>query len=82
VRFLDDGRIEMDTNSLERTMRPIACLACLIETAKLHGVDPKSYLGDVLNTLVNLWPTSRLHELLPSAWSARDRTAALEQAAA
>jgi len=24
VRFLDDGRIEMDTNSVERTMRPIA----------------------------------------------------------
>ena len=24
VRFLDDGRIEMDTNSVERAMRPIA----------------------------------------------------------
>jgi len=24
VRFLDDGRIEMDTNSVERSMRPIA----------------------------------------------------------
>jgi transposase len=24
TRFLDDGRIELDTNSVERTMRPIA----------------------------------------------------------
>jgi IS66 C-terminal element len=53
-----------------------------IETAKLHGVDPQSYLADVLNKLVNLWPASRLDELLPWAWSARDRTAALEQAGA
>jgi hypothetical protein len=65
VRFLDDGRIEMDTNSVERAMRPIAlnrknglfaghdagaanwaCLASLIETAKIHGVDPQGYLDD------------------------------------
>src|ERR1039457_1932360 len=62
VRFLDDGRIEMDTNSVERAMRPIAlnrknsvfaghdegavnwaCIASLIETAKLHGIDPQAY---------------------------------------
>ena len=24
VRFLDDGRIELDTNSVERSMRPVA----------------------------------------------------------
>jgi transposase len=29
VRFLDDGRIEMDTNSVERAMRPIAMLESL-----------------------------------------------------
>jgi transposase len=27
--------------------------------SKLHGVDPQSYLADVLNKLVNLWPASR-----------------------
>jgi transposase len=59
-----------------------ACLASLIETAKLHGIDPRSYLADVPNKLVNLWPASRLDELLPWARSARDRTSALEQAAA
>ena len=89
VRFLDDGRIELDTNIVERGMRPIAlnrknalfaghdggaenwaCLASLIETCKLHGVDPQAYFADVLTKLVNLWPQSRLDELLPWAWAA------------
>lgn len=101
VRFLDDGRIEMDTNSVERAMRPIAlnrknslfaghddgavnwaCLASLIETCKLNGVDPQTYLADVLSKLVNLWPASRLDELLPWVWSAGDSIATLEQVAA
>ena len=84
VRFLDDGRIEMDTNSVERAMRPIAlnrknslfaghddgavnwaCLASLIETAKLHGIDPQAYLADILGKLVNGWPVQKLDQLLP-----------------
>jgi transposase len=88
VRFLDDGRIEMDTNSVERAMRPIAlnrknslfaghddgainwaCLASLIETAKLHGIDPQAYLVDILTKLVNGWPVQKLDQLLPWAWA-------------
>jgi len=88
TRFLDDGRIELDTNIVERGMRPIAlnrknalfaghdggaenwaCLASLIETCKLHGIDPQSYLVDVLIRLVNLWPQARLDELLPWTWA-------------
>jgi hypothetical protein len=96
VRFLDDGRIELDTNIVERSMRPIAlnrknalfaghdggaenwaCLASLIETCKLHGVDPQAYFADVLTKLVNLWPQSRLDELLPWHWSASRTTGQL-----
>ena len=92
VRFLDDGRIEMDTNSVERAMRPIAlnrknslfaghdegavncaCLASLIETAKLHGIDPQAYLADILAKLVNGWPAQKLDELLPWAWAEQNR---------
>jgi transposase len=88
VRFLDDGRIEMDSNPVERAMRPIAltrrnalfaghdagathwaCVASLIESCKLNGVDPQAYLTDVLTRLVNLWPKSRIEELMPWAWS-------------
>jgi transposase len=86
-RFLDDGRIEIDTNVVERSMRPIglsrknalfaghdegaanwACLASLIETCKLNGVDPQPYLTDVLTKLINLWPAARLDELMPWTW--------------
>jgi transposase len=86
-RFLEDGRIEIDSNVVERSMRPIAlnrknalfaghdtgaenwaCLASLIETCKLNGVDPQAYLTDILTKLVDLWPAGRLDELLPWAW--------------
>jgi transposase len=87
VRFLEDGRIELDTNTVERSMRPIAlnrknalfaghdhgaanwaCIASLIETCKLNSVDPQPYLTDVLIKLINLWPASRIDELMPWAW--------------
>jgi transposase len=89
TRFLEDGRIELDTNIVERGIRPIvlnrknalfaghdlgaenwACIASLIETCKLTGVDPQAYLTDVLTKLVNLWPVSRIDELMPWTWVA------------
>jgi len=88
LRFLDDGRIEIDSNTVERSMRPVALnrknalfagsdegaenwamLASLIETCKLHGINPHAYLTDVLTKLVNNWPNRRLGELLPWAWT-------------
>jgi transposase len=92
TRFLDDGRIELDTNIVERSIRPLvlnrknalfaghdqgaenwACLASLIETCKLNGIDPQAYLTDVLGKLVDLWPASRLDELMPWAWATERR---------
>jgi len=88
TRFLDDGRIELDTNIVERGIRPVilnrknalfaghdegaenwACIASLIETCKLNGVDPQAYLADVLTKLVNLWPADRIDDLMPWAWA-------------
>jgi transposase len=37
----------------------------------LNGVDPQAYFADVLTSLVNLWPASRLDELMPWAWAAK-----------
>ena len=87
-RFLDDGRIEIDTNVVERTMRPIALnrknalfagsdegganwaiIASLIETAKLNDVNPRDWLTDTLQKLVNRWPASRIDELMPWAYA-------------
>jgi hypothetical protein len=47
-----------------------ACIASLVETCKLHGIDPQTYFTDALTKLVNLWPASRLDELMPWAWAA------------
>ena len=93
TRFLDDGRVELDTNLVERNIRPIvlnrknalfaghdqgaenwACIASLVETCKLHGVDPQTYFTDVVTKLLNLWPASRLDELMPWAWAAERST--------
>jgi hypothetical protein len=93
TRFVDDGRIEIDSNTVERSMRPIALnrknalfaghdlgaenwavLASLIETCKLHGVNPEAWLADVLTSLVNGWPNRRLVELTPWAWKAAQNT--------
>jgi transposase len=101
TRFLDDGRIELDTNVVERSIRPLvlnrknalfaghdegaenwACIASLIETCKLNGVDPQAYFADVLTRLVNLWPASRLDELMPWAWCASTPITVTQQAAA
>jgi transposase len=88
-RFLDDGRIELDTNTIERAMRPVklsaknslfagsdegavswARMASLIETCKLNGVNPETYLAELLTRLVNGWPQSRIDELMPWHWAA------------
>jgi transposase len=93
MRFLDDGRIEIDTNIVERGIRPIvlnrknslfaghdlgaenwACVASLIETCKLSDVEPQAYFADVLAKLVNLWPASRIDELMPWVWASEHTT--------
>jgi transposase len=91
--FLDDGRIEIDTNTVERSIRPIALTrknalfaghdmgaenwaiaASLIETCELNFVDPLAWMTDTLTKLVNLWPASRIIELMP--WQYRRITTA------
>jgi transposase len=87
IRFLDDGCIEIDSNTVERSIRPIALTrknalfaghdigaenwaiaASLIETCKLNSVDPLAWMTDALTKLVNLWPASRIEELMPWAY--------------
>ncbi len=89
TRFLDDGRIEIDSNVVERTIRPIALnrknalfagsdgggehwavIASLIETCKLAGIEPHTYLTDVITKLVNGHLNSQIDDLLPWAYPA------------
>lgn len=91
TRFLDDGRIELDNNPVERAIRPIALgrknhlfagsdggaerwatVCSLIETAKLNGVEPYSYLKDVLERMTHGHPMNRIDDLLPWNWKHPD----------
>ena len=88
ARFLDDGRIDLDTNAVERAIRPVilsrknslfagsdeggvnwSCWASLIETCKLNGVNPLTYITELLTRLVNGWPQDRIDELMPWHWA-------------
>ena len=39
-----------------------------IHPIKLNDVEPQAYIADVLDKLVNLWPASRIDELMPWTW--------------
>jgi transposase len=90
TRFLDDGRIEIDSNTVERSIRGLALnrknalfaghdlgaenwatVASLVETCKLNAVNPFAWMTDTLTKLVNLWPASRIDELMPWAYAAK-----------
>jgi hypothetical protein len=93
--------VEVDSNTVERTMRPIALgrrrrlfagsergarnwaiLVSLLTTAKLNGVDPLTWLTDVLERIVSdRTKNHQLHELLPWAWKAARTTPPLREAA-
>lgn len=84
--FLADPDVPIDTNHLERGLRPIpmgrknwlfcwtevgaehvGIIQSLISTCRLHGVDPYTYLVDVLQR-VGVHPASRVAELTPRLW--------------
>jgi transposase len=99
--FLEDGRIEIDSNTVERTMRGIglgrrnslfagscggaeswAILASLLQTAKLNGLDPYTWLNDVLERMLSGDVKShQLEQLLAWNWKAARATEDMAAAA-
>jgi transposase len=84
--FLEDPAVPLDTNHLERQIRPVAIgrrnwLFCwtevgahysgviqgLLSTCRLQGVDPYTYLVDVLQR-VQTHPAASVQELTPRVW--------------
>jgi hypothetical protein len=51
-----------------------AVLYTLVASCEKHGIEPIAYLTDVL-TRVHTHPTSRVEDLLPHRWKARDAPA-------
>jgi transposase len=87
--FLGDPAVPIDTNHLERGLRPIpmgrrnwlfcwsevgaewvATIQSLLVTCRLQGVDPYTYLVDVLQR-VGDHPASEVIELTPRRWKER-----------
>jgi len=90
INYLLDGRLEIDNNLTENSIRPIALgrknwlfagshqgaanaaiIYTLVGTAKLHNIEPFSYLKDVFDR-INDHPFKYLDELLPQNWLPRN----------
>ncbi|HAL1320903.1 TPA: IS66 family transposase [Escherichia coli] len=78
----EDGRVELDNNIAENTLRCVALgrrnwlffgsdtggqsaaiLYSLLATCRLKGVDPESWLREVISC-ISEWPSNRVEELL------------------
>jgi transposase len=87
--FLSDPDVPIDTNHLERALRPIpmgrrnwlfcwselgarqvGIIQSLISTCKLHGVDPYTYLVDVLQR-ISVHPAKEVIDLTPRVWKTK-----------
>ena len=87
--FLSDPDVPIDTNHLERGLRPIpmgkkawlfawteigaeriGVIQSLLTTCRLQGVDPYTYLVDVLQR-ISVHPASNVIELTPRVWKAK-----------
>ena len=87
--FLSDPEVPIDTNHLERALRPIpmgrrnwlfcwtelgaeqvGIIQSLLVTCKLHGINPHTYLVDVLQR-ISQHPASQVLQLTPRAWKTR-----------
>jgi|TARA_R100000501_G_C2630224_1_gene125369 hypothetical protein len=45
-----------------------AAIYSVIETAKMNGLEPQSYITDVIAKIAADWPASRWNELMPWNW--------------
>jgi|TARA_B100000378_G_scaffold230879_1_gene195930 transposase len=57
-----------------------AAIYSVIETAKLNGIEPQAYIGDVIAKIADGWPASRWDELMPWNWAAPQRPLIAEAA--
>jgi transposase len=67
IRPIALGRSNWLFAGSDRAGRRSTVIMSLIQTAKLHGIDPYAYLRDVLERLP-LTPHSRIGDLLPGVW--------------
>lgn len=69
VRFIDDGRIELDTNTVERSIRPLALNR---KNALFAGSDEG---GDIWAVIATLIENCKLGAINPNDWLTQTLTA-------
>jgi len=62
ILYLDDGRLELDTNTVERAMRPVALGR---KNALFAGADSGGRHWAIIATLIQ---TAKLNDVEPLAW--------------
>jgi len=81
--YVNDGRLNIDNNPVENSIRPVALgrknylfagsheaakrsgmLYSLLGTCKMHGIEPYSWLKDILHHIAD-HPVNKVQELLP-----------------
>jgi hypothetical protein len=84
--YVNDGRLNIDNNPVENSIRPVALgrknylfagsheaakrsgmLYSLLGTCKMHGIEPYSWLKDVLHRIAN-HPVNKIQDLLPNRY--------------
>ena len=50
-----------------------AAIYSIIETCKLGGIEPQSYIADVMEKIASGWPASRWDELMPWNWTPQNQ---------
>ena len=95
--YTTDGMLQIDTNFMERLIRPVkiglknylfagshrggeraAIIYSLLGTCKLQGIDPYTWLEDVLHR-ISVQPEEKLAELLPQRWKPLEKKDAAAQ---
>jgi len=85
-RYVEDGRLEIDNNLVENSIRPVAIgrknylfagshngakwaaiFYTILANAELNGLEPMSYLKELLKILPD-YPVKELENLLPANW--------------
>ena len=94
--YTTDGMLQIDTNFIERLIRPVkiglknylfagshrggqraAIIYSLLGSCKLQGIDPYTWLEDVLHK-ISVQPEEKLAELLPQRWKPLEKKPAAQ----
>ena len=84
--YTEDGKLNIDNNAVENSIRPVALgrknylfagsheaakrsgmLYSLLGTCKMHGIEPTTWLKEVLR-IIPTHPINKIKDLLPHNW--------------